>query len=117
MYAQGMLISSQIERPHLNGIACRNPQVEIGLHFKDQLQGWLIRYVVPKSPADEAGFKEGETLLTVNGVFVPDNPYLFDREIASARPGDTLAFEVLNKQGDKITQNVKAPGCQGRYSD
>ena len=117
MYAWGMLISSQIERPHLNGIACRNPQVEIGLHFKDQLQGWLIRYVVPKSPADEAGFKEGETLLTVNGVFVPDNPYLFDREIGSARPGDTLAFEVLNKQGDKITQNVKAPGCQGRYSD
>jgi hypothetical protein len=106
-YAAGVMISSQIHRPHLSGTACRSPKVTIGLHFKDQLQGWLIRYVMPQSPADEAGFKEGETLLTVNGVFVPDNPYLFDREVAEAKPGDQMTFEVLDKKGDKIVRNVR----------
>jgi S1-C subfamily serine protease len=50
--------------------------------------------VVPDSPADEAGLREGDIIVAVNGQAIDgDNP--LDARLAEFAPGDTITVEIL----------------------
>lgn len=55
--------------------------------------GAIITEVVPGSPADQAGLREGDIVVAVDGETVSDSSDLVGR-VQSAAPGDTLAMEI-----------------------
>jgi len=61
-------------------------------------EGALIAGVVRGSPADQAGIKPGDVLLTVAGKPVKDPQVMLDA-IASLKPGDKAAFRLRRDKG------------------
>lgn len=73
------------------------PKVWIGLRFD---RDWKVNYVENGSPAHQAGLREGDTLLTVNGAYLPNNQWAFDL-LGFKAPGEVATFEVLTASGKK----------------
>ncbi len=59
--------------------------------------GVIVRGVVPNSPAAEAGFREDDILVHMNGDPIDSTNKLTDY-IANATPGDLLAFDVWRRK-------------------
>jgi serine protease Do len=57
-------------------------------------KGALVNEVTPSSPADKAGLKAEDVIVTVDGKDVTDNSFL-SRYIASRPPGSTVKLSVL----------------------
>lgn len=67
-------------------------------------EGVIVEQVVADSPADKAGLKAGNVILTIDGQKVKNwNDFTF--KIAARNPGDTARFEVL-QDGSKKTVPV-----------
>ncbi len=66
-------------------------------------EGILVNQVMPKSPAEAAGLKTGDLILSVDGRPVKD-PRELQRIIAETEIGKSLAFTILR---DKTKQTVK----------
>jgi len=60
--------------------------------------------VVPNSPADKAGIKEGDIITKVNGQAI-DTDHPLDATLSEFAPGDTVAVEVL-RNGQTMTVQV-----------
>lgn len=102
-YGGGIMITNQIQRPHLYGVACRWASASMGINF-DREDG-NIRYVKHGSPAEEAGIKEGQKILAINGIFIGSDQYVIEREVLSKKPGETVSVELLAATGEKwVTQ-------------
>lgn len=71
----------------------------------DQREGILIAQVMEDSPAEKAGFKQGDIVLKLNGNKV-DQVAKFRNEIAMTRPGTKVDILVL-RDGHKKTIKVK----------
>lgn len=69
----------------------------------DSTDGALVTSVTDRSPADKAGVREGDTILTVNGATVRDSKDLA-RRIASLDPRD-IADLGITRDGD--TANIE----------
>jgi predicted metalloprotease with PDZ domain len=66
------------------------PSWEIPFDSMEQgLSGALIEWVVPDSPADEAGLREGDVIIAVDGQPV-DGDHPLDRRIRRHDPGDRV---------------------------
>lgn len=65
-YGGGFMMTSQIKRPHLYGIAGIYSKVKIGITVGED---GLIRYIAANSSADKAGMKEGMRLLSIKGQY------------------------------------------------
>lgn len=61
--------------------------------------GLVITQVVDGGPADQAGLRRGETILSVDGVAV-DNHTTFTDTLAGHQPGDSLTLEVAGIDGE-----------------
>ncbi len=59
--------------------------------------GVIVREIVPNSPAAEAGFRENDILVNMNGDPIDSTNELTD-QIANTRPGDSLAFDVWRRK-------------------
>jgi serine protease Do len=68
-------------------------------------RGALIAEVVPKSPAEKAGLKPGDVVVTLNGKPVND-PNQFQRDVGSVGPGQSAKVDVL-REGKTRTFEVK----------
>jgi thiol-disulfide isomerase/thioredoxin len=55
--------------------------------------GVLVKHVVHGSPAEKAGLKDGDAILTVDGVRVA-SPEEVTRTVGGHRPGDTIAATI-----------------------
>ena len=64
-----------------------------------------ITQVIKDAPADKAGLRIGDELLSVNGQAVPTGPAFVER-VRGTKNGDTLAVEVM-RGGGKITFQIK----------
>ena len=70
--------------------------------FKDRT-GALVGDVVPKGPADKAGFKEGDVVLEFNGKKVSDSRHL-KLEVGGTRPDTTVPVKILRDGSIKTLQ-------------
>ena len=104
-YGGGLMLSGQIQRPHQAGYACRASKVKMGAHFDGK--SYKIKYVYPNSAAAKAGFVEGEEILSADGVYLGGTDrYAWYRTVSVKQPGQKVVFEVLNRNGEKITREV-----------
>jgi len=102
-YGGGIMMSNQIKRPHLYGIAGVYSKVRLGIAAGDD---GIIKYINADSPADKAGLKEGMRLLSINGKYF-NNANLFQKEVSNKSPGDVVIIEYLNRDNNKTKVNVK----------
>jgi serine protease Do len=68
-------------------------------------KGALIGDVIPNQPADKAGIKSGDIILTVNGEEVADSGDL-SRKVAAIKPGEKAMISVW-RNGSKKNLTVK----------
>ncbi len=61
--------------------------------------------VIPGSPADRAGIKENDILLTINGKKITTENIITE-ELGKKMPGDTITFEVWTASKEKRTIEV-----------
>lgn len=96
-YGGGIMMSNQISRPHLYGIAGVYSKVKIGIHAGND---GIIKYISSNSPAEKSGLKEGMRLLSINGKYF-NNTNLFQTEISNKSPGDIVTIEYLDSENSK----------------
>ena len=65
--------------------------------------GALIGDVVPKGPADKAGFKNGDVVLEYNGKKVPDSRRL-RLAVGDTKPGTTVPVKILREGASKTLE-------------
>jgi len=66
-------------------------------------KGVLVAEVTPGGPADRAGLEAGDVVLRVNGR-ATENASRLTREVAAARPGDALRFELLRNGAPRTVE-------------
>ena len=86
------------------GIQDLTPELAKSFGIKDT-RGVLISQVMPDTPAEKAGVKQGDVIVSVGGKSV-DNAAALRNEIAMTVPGTTLKVEVI-RSGQKRSLNVK----------
>lgn len=102
-------ICRQIREHHIHhhqiGISVRaiTPAMSQALNLPIQ-DGVLVEDVIPQSPADEAGLKVGDIILTVHGKAIP-NVRQLAFNMYSYAVGDEAEIEV-NRAGQKLTLKV-----------
>ncbi|MBH0031089.1 PDZ domain-containing protein [Pseudoalteromonas sp. SWYJZ98] len=101
-YGNGVMLTNQIQRPHLYGIAAIYSKVRFGIIADNN---GLIKYVTSNSAADEAGLKEGMKLLTINGRYF-NNTSIFQQEIATKKPNDIIEIEYIDNNNNKFKTKV-----------
>jgi|SRR5215469_15470898 len=75
-----------------------------GLWLNDDPAGFKVIDVMPGTPADEAGLKDGDIVTSVDGKPV-DSIHLYDlrRRLRNDAPGTTVTFSVKRKGDVKVT--------------
>jgi len=78
----------------------------------DAGQGAVVAQVVPDSPAEEAGLKEGDVVTAINGKSI-ENASDLRNEVGLLRPGKTIELSVL-RDGEEMTVEavIKAQAAQ-----
>jgi serine protease Do len=102
----GQLVSAgRVQRGQL-GVTVQAVTSEMAesLGLKD-VRGAVVSAVSPGSPADKAGVKRGDVIVSVDGVNVDDGNTLRNR-IASTRPGSTVALGLV-REGSPRTVRVE----------
>ena len=92
-YSGGLMMASQIQRPHLYGVALRKVKGTLGLHMENDYT--TVKYVTKGGPADQAGIREGMKIVAVNGQFNA-NPFVISREANMREPGSVVDIEVMD---------------------
>jgi S1-C subfamily serine protease len=75
----------------------------VGLYSEPTPAGLVVTGLVPRGPAVEAGIREGDVVLAVNGREVPTRPELY-REMWKHPAGDRLAFHVQRENAVVMIQ-------------
>jgi serine protease Do len=79
----------------------------VGLYSEPMPAGLVVTGLVPRGPALEAGIREGDVVLSVNGREVPTRPELY-REMWKHPAGDQLAFHVQRESKVVVIQVASA---------
>jgi serine protease Do len=87
------------------GVGVQPLTPELSKSFGVSGEGVLVNQVMPKSPAEAAGLKVGDLLLSVDGKVIKD-PRELQRVIADAEIGKTIALTVLREKQQR-TVNVQ----------
>lgn len=80
--------------------------VGINMDIDEESETVTVTNVVQDSPAESAGFQEGDVLKALNGVaYTAENEEALKSEHQSFRPGGTAVFTV-NRDGRKLDMEV-----------
>lgn len=81
--------------------------VGINMDIDEETGTVTVTNVVRDSPAEQAGFQEGDVLRALNGVpYTSDNEEALKKEHESFRPGGTAVFSV-ERAGQKLDIEVR----------
>jgi serine protease Do len=99
--------SGKIDRELYTGLEVQAVDERVARYFGlDAVEGVIVSNVFRRSPAERAGFKPGDIILTVNGEKVKDQAtYLAILE--DARSGDTLKCKILRDR--RIVEFILKP--------
>ncbi len=96
----------KIDRDFKIGMRVQTVDENIARYFKlPKAEGVIVTDVASGSPAQKAGFKEGDLIIEVNGEPVKDDQSLVEI-IQMSKVGDVLNFKVL-RDGKEITIKMK----------
>jgi Do/DeqQ family serine protease len=101
--------ATRVVRPYL-GVGSQEITGELAesLGLPDR-NGALVGTITPNSPAARAGIREGDVITAVNGRAIAD-PGGLNYQIATSRPGDTLAIQIRRGgRTETIRARVEAP--------
>ncbi|MEZ0327553.1 MAG: S41 family peptidase [Fimbriimonas sp.] len=79
----------------------RTSAIGVGLNARAEKEGLVVTMIFPKSPAEEAGIKAGETIVEVEGK-LPDS-----MAVLNGDEGTTVAVKVKDKEG--MIRELKLP--------
>ena len=96
---------SRVVRPYLGVSSAPITAAEANRLGLPSPQGVLIGAVTENSPASRAGLREGDVVLSVNGVAI-NEPGALSFQIASRSPGETVPLEV-RRNGRPETVRVR----------
>ena len=81
----------------------------------DRVRGTIVTEIAPGGPAERAGFKTGDVILSADG-FAINQPSAFDFRLATQKLGNEVAIDYLRAgQAGKIT--LKLEGAPGAGAD
>lgn len=87
------------------GVEVQDISPELAAAFKLQnVEGALIAGIVRRSPADKAGLKPGDVLLSFAGKTVANSSATLS-QIAAVKPGETVEVKVM-RRGKEVFMNV-----------
>ena len=111
---QSLVAYGHVTRGYL-GVMIQNVTPDLASEFNLKTdRGALVADVSPDSPAQKAGFKDGDVVIDFNGKKVADSHQL-RFEVADTKPGTTVPVEIL-RNGEKQTLKVTVkalPGSEG----
>lgn len=90
--------NGKIERNFWTGLEIQTVDVRVARYFGvDRAEGVIVSDVKRNSPAERAGFKPGDIIVSVNGeqITSEDN---FVALLVDAKPGDLLRMEVIREK-------------------
>jgi hypothetical protein len=85
--------------------ARRNPRGGLGISLRETDQGVLVTRVYPHSPAQRAGFQQGDQVVGVEGEPVDSLDQLV-RDGEQRRPGSRVSMQVL-RDGQRLTLQAR----------
>ena len=101
---ESLVKHGKVTRGYL-GVMIQNVTPDLAQEFKlKENQGALVSDVVPNGPADKAGLKDGDVVLSYNSHPVTDSRRL-QLDVAETKPGSTVPMEII-RDGSKKTLNV-----------
>jgi len=86
------------QNPHFSGI---------GLDVQFSPKGLLVTRVFPGTPAEKAGIKAGETIVSVDGKSIAGKKVAKSVALVTGKPGSLVKVGVVNKQGLPRTLTVR----------
>ena len=86
------------QNPHFSGI---------GLNVEFSPRGLLVTRVFPGSPAEKAGIKPGETIVSVNGKPLAGKAVSNSVGLVTGKPGSLVKVGVVNKAGIPRSLSVR----------
>ncbi len=105
--ARALIEEGRVERPSI-GIAMieLTPQLARHIGLSETTEGVVVAQVMPGSPADRAGFREGDVIRKVDGQAITEARTI--QEMVRSRPiNSTFRFEVL-RNGDTRTVTARS---------
>ncbi|HEX7489606.1 MAG TPA: trypsin-like peptidase domain-containing protein [Anaeromyxobacteraceae bacterium] len=98
------LLAGKVTRGYLGvSVSELTPDLAQGFGLKEGTKGALVQAVVPKAPADKAGVKAGDVVVSVNGKPV-DSPSTLTRSVAAVQPGGKVSLSLLRGTDRKDIQ-------------
>ncbi|WP_395652213.1 trypsin-like peptidase domain-containing protein [Brevundimonas sp.] len=76
------------------------------LGLPDGIEGASIEVLTPGAPAEQAGLREGDVVVAIDGKAV-DTSTALTRAVGAVRPGQTMRLELF-REGRRQTVNVRA---------
>jgi len=90
-----LIKKGKIDRDFRIGMKVQTLDENIARYFKlSRAEGVIVTDVAPGSPAQKAGFKEGDLIVEVNGEAIKDEQSLIEI-IQTSKVGDVLNFKVI----------------------
>jgi serine protease Do len=106
MIINELIKKGKIDRDFKIGMRVQTLDENLARYFKlSKTEGVIVTDVASGSPAEKAGFKEGDVIVEVNGEPVKDDQSLIEL-IQIAKVGDVLNFKVI-RDGKEITLKMK----------
>ncbi len=101
-----LIRKGKIDRDFKIGMRVQTLDENLARYFKlSKTEGVIVTDVASGSPAEKAGFKEGDVIVEVNGEAIKDDQSLIEL-IQIAKVGDVLNFKVI-RDGKEITLKMK----------
>ncbi len=101
-----LIKKGKIDRDFKIGMRVQTLDENLARYFKlSKAEGVIVTDVAPGSPAEKAGFKEGDLIIEVNGETIKDDQSLIEL-IQMAKVGDVLNFKVI-RDGKEVNLKMK----------